>query len=206
MPNNKANLVYYIGAGASAKALPVAKCMPDRMKGLVAFLRDGCFDLQGREDDLDRICRELESLADRATPYASVDDLAWQYYIHGKTDEFLRLKSALSAFLLAEQARRTPDHRYDTFFRCLVGRDAGTRLAMPTDVRVISWNYDEQFERSFAKLIPERSCDDRRNVDKDLQVVPAVGTERALSADSTMTFSPHSNSTGAQESAISDPF
>ena len=178
MPYNKANLVYYIGAGASATALPVAKCTPDRMKGLVASLRAGCFELHGREDELDRIYWEMESLADRATPYASIDDLAREYHIQRNTHEVLRLKSALSAFLLAEQARRRPDYRYGDFFRYLVDRDAGTRLAMPTDVRVISWNYDEQFERSFAKFLPERSYEDRRNVDRDLQVVPAVGTER----------------------------
>ena len=34
MPDNKANLVYYIGAGASANALPVAKDIPCRMNRL----------------------------------------------------------------------------------------------------------------------------------------------------------------------------
>ena len=177
MPTNKVKLVYYIGAGASAKALPVAKCMPDRMERLVAFLRAGCFDLQGRDEVLDRICQEMESLADRATR-SSVDVLARRYYLQGKTDELRNLKFALSAFLLVEQARRPPDPRYGDFFAYLVDRDTRGRLAMPADIRVISWNYDEQFERSFAEFFAESSYQIRRQVDRDLQVVPSVGTER----------------------------
>ena len=43
---------------------------------------------------------------------------------------------------------------------------------MPTDIRVVSWNYDMQFEKSFAEFIPDSDLAERRNSGKMLQVVP----------------------------------
>ena len=54
---------------------------------------------------------------------------------------------------------------------------------MPADIRVISWNYDQQFERSFAEFIPESAYDARRAVDAELQVVPSVGSQREFFND-----------------------
>ena len=49
--------------------------------------------------------------------------------------------------------------------------DSGT-LAMSTDVRVISWNYDMQFENSFAELIHDPYYGEKRESGKMLQVIP----------------------------------
>ena len=45
---------------------------------------------------------------------------------------------------------------------------------MPTNVRVISWNYDHQFEKSFAEFTPESRIDERRSTGRKLQVVPPL--------------------------------
>ena len=43
---------------------------------------------------------------------------------------------------------------------------------MPADLRVVSWNYDMQFEKSFAELIPNYDLGKWRDSAKMLQIVP----------------------------------
>ena len=43
---------------------------------------------------------------------------------------------------------------------------------MPTNMRVVSWNYDMQFEKSFAEFIPDSDLSEKRNSGMMLQTVP----------------------------------
>ena len=77
-------------------------------------------------------------------------------------------------FKTTHGARRPADPRYGDFFAYMVDRDMYENLAMPADVRVITWNYDDQFEKSFADYFEHP--DHRREVGSMLQVTPATGT------------------------------
>lgn len=169
---NIVNLVYYIGAGASKKSLPLVSDMPSRMRDLAKELsnRDFKLDNANQETVLDGLCTEILELADRATP--SIDVLARRYHLQGNDLELRRLKATLSAFFVIEQSRQPPDPRYGYLFAFLADRDPEGRLAMPTDLRVVSWNYDMQFEKSFAELIPNYDLGKWRDSAKMLQIVP----------------------------------
>ena len=170
MPNS-VSLVYYIGAGASMKSLPLAKDTPSRMRDLAKKLSNGDFGLDSHHKFLlDGLCGEMKELAGRATP--SIDVLAHRYYLQGNDFELRRLKATLSGFFLLEQSRQPSDHRYVDFFAQLAGKDDIGRLLMPTDIRVVSWNYDMQFEKSFAEFIPDMNPGEKRNSAEMLQIVP----------------------------------
>ena len=179
---NEVSLVYYIGAGASAKALPVVSDTPKRMKELAVFLSEGDYDLDHRNrDSLDNLCEEMNRLACLSASCPSIDVLARRYYLQRQSKELHGLKATLSAFYVLEQSRRPADPRYGDFFAYIVDRDMLGNLAMPTDVRVITWNYDGQFEKSFADFF--EYFDQRREVGSLLQVTPATGTSTDYYSD-----------------------
>ena len=174
MPN-RVSLVYYFGAGASAKTLPVVSDTPKRMKELADDLGTGNYDLdQQNTDALRNLCNEINRLANLATSYPSIDILARRYYLQRQSEDLRLLKATLSAFFVLEQSRKPADPRYGDFLAYMVDRDTFDNLSMPSDVRVITWNYDGQFEKSFAAFF--KDIDQKRGAGTMLQVVPATGT------------------------------
>ena len=79
--------------------------------------------------------------------HASVDTFAKKLYIKESYTELNRLKIALSVFFVFEQIINKTDLRYDTFFASLLS----VPNEFPKNVRILSWNYDSQFELSFAE-------------------------------------------------------
>ena len=171
------SLVYYTGAGASNKPLPLVSKTPARMRKLAEELRTD--DYQERvgptqRGTLEQLGERLECLAERADSCPSIDVLARLHHLRREQEELRTLKTTLSAFFMLEEGRQLADPRYGHFFAYMADRDARNAVAMPTDVRVISWNYDHQFEKSFAEFIPESQDGGRRATGRRLQVVPPL--------------------------------
>ena len=165
-------LGYYIGAGASAKSLPVAKDMPCRLQELankIETYTDRGDHLNGRVEE---IVEDLRWLAESSHKLSSVDALARNLYLRVEEQQTARVKKALAAFFLLEQAQRPVDPRYRDLLSCLCQLDENGSVAMPTDVRVISWNYDMQFEKAYAEFLQP---DDYPKVATALQVLPGLG-------------------------------
>ena len=165
-------LGYYIGAGASARSLPVAKYMPCRLQELAnktAAFAECSDNLNGRVAE---IAGDLRWLADSSQERTSVDALAHNCHLRADDEQMARLKKALAVFFLLEQAQRPVDPRYRDFLSYLGQLDERRNVAMPTDVRVISWNYDMQFEKAYAEFLHP---DDYPRVAIALQIVPGLG-------------------------------
>jgi hypothetical protein len=101
-----------------------------------------------------------------------VDALAHNCHLRADDEQMARLKKALAVFFLLEQAQRPVDPRYRDFLSYLGQLNERRNVAMPTDVRVISWNYDMQFEMAYAEFLHP---DDYPKVATALQVVPGLG-------------------------------
>ena len=165
-------LGYYVGAGASAKSLPVAKDMPCRLQELANKIEthtDRSDNLNGRVEE---IAGELRWLADSSRERATVDALAYNCHLRADNGQMDRLKKALAVFFLLEQAQQPVDPRYRDFLSYLGKLDERRDVAMPTDVRVVSWNYDMQFEKAYAEFLHP---DHYPKVATALQVVPGLG-------------------------------
>ena len=165
-------LGYYIGAGASAKSLPVARDLPCRLQELAKKIEthtDHSGNLSGRAEE---IAEDLRWLADSSRERGTVDALASNCHLRADNGQLDRLKKALAVFFLLEQAQRPVDPRYRGFLSYLGQLDERHNVAMPTDVRVISWNYDIQFEKAYAEFLQP---DDYPKVATALQVIPGLG-------------------------------
>lgn len=165
-------LGYYIGAGASAKSLPVARDVPCRLQQLAKKIEthtDHSGNLNGRSEE---IAEDLSWLADSSQGLSSVDALARNFHLRGDNEHLARVKKALAVFFLLEQAQRPLDPRYRDFLSYLGQLDERRNVAMPTDVRVISWNYDMQFEKAYAEFLHPGVYP---KVATALQIIPGLG-------------------------------
>ncbi len=155
-------IAYLIGAGASANALPIIKNIPDRIQNLIGLLESRKYKLSS-EDKFDRyikfasesknhyqnkLIEDLKWLKTKSSDHASIDTFAKKLFIRGKGEELRKLKIALSVFFVFEQVVNKVDKRYDTFFASILNKNV---LSLPDNIKIISWNYDYQFELSFSE-------------------------------------------------------
>lgn len=155
------NVVYLLGAGASSGALPVVKAMPKVMQETIDDLESNLHKAEitkGYWDGNDKderkhahriLIDDLKWLHASTLHHASVDTLAKKLFLTRKTQEYRRLKAALTAFLFIRQVLNPPDPRYDAFLASILTAD----LMIPGHVKIVTWNYDFQFEKVFSSYI-----------------------------------------------------
>lgn len=155
-------VTYLFGAGASAQSLPVIIDIPDRLNHFTNFILehrigthekfDGLgisptvFDI---EEELMNECKDLET---KVRMHASIDTYAKKLRITAvnkgeNLKRYRSLKAILSGFFIYEQLSKNIDLRYDSFFASLL-KDSPN--SFPENVRVVSWNYDFQFEKAYS--------------------------------------------------------
>ena len=149
-------ITYLFGAGASCNALPIVNQIPQRLDLMVDRLTSNEFEFNSEEsheniskvDLLQDLLKDLRWLRDSCENHASVDTFAKKLYLKSNHDELSRLKFALSIFLVFEQIINQADKRYDAFFASILNDDYER---LPNNIKVISWNYDSQFEKSYSE-------------------------------------------------------
>jgi hypothetical protein len=160
-------VTYLFGAGASAKALPVVENLPKRIIELAEHWIKGenrnknlllpeneyfeDFPNRSKREFQNQMLADMEWLSQEADPskHASVDTLAKKLFLKKEkgSEDLRRLKIALSIFFILEQARIPVDVRYDAFFASILNE---TPFKFPENIRIISWNYDYQFEKAYS--------------------------------------------------------
>lgn len=85
-------LGYYVGAGASAKALPVAKDMPCRLQELANKIETYTDRNDNRNGRVEEIAGDFRWLADSSRERATVDALAYNCYLRDDKGQMDRLK------------------------------------------------------------------------------------------------------------------
>ena len=159
------NVTYLLGAGASAKSLPVVSNMKDRFRRFNSFISRN-IDIPNKEIviDLMNLClKQIEA-------HASVDTFAKKLYLQdtfkmsAKAELFI-IKHYLSLFFIAEQSAfykefksesgemiapfPVIDPRYDPFLATLLQK-SGKKVLLPENVNIVSWNYDYQLELAYT--------------------------------------------------------
>lgn len=147
--------LYILGAGASCEAVPLVKDFPERLIQFAQELQDFHIELKDKDqqrfyaESRDQFLVALDWLAKEAGRHASVDTLAKKLFLRGDLRRLKMLKAVLSSFLVVVQARREVDKRYDSFFASVLYRDGNRELQIPSNIRILSWNYDTQPEKAF---------------------------------------------------------
>lgn len=145
-----ANFTYLFGAGASANAIPVVNGLIDGLRRHREWILECQETTQSTED---AYLEALDEVIKAAENHASIDTYAKKLYLQQQSDKLNALKSVLSVYFLCEQATDSFDKRYDTFWASILNEGHN----FPENIRIVSWNYDMQFENAFqAYLDPER--------------------------------------------------
>lgn len=154
------NITYLFGAGASAECLPVVSQMAKRVIDIKNIFANNFNDQNRRVKYNDRLSplaqeliTELDQLAIICQKHSSVDTYAKMLHIK-RSDDYKNLKNILTIFFMLAQKfspeagiKLHNDRRYDNFWATILNsRTPGNNL------RILSWNYDTQFEISYANL------------------------------------------------------
>lgn len=139
-------LTYYIGAGASANALPIVSNFFN--DNFVKFIQepDVTFFSNLRREERDMISK-IDGTLRFMQNYWSVDTCAKSVYTNKNYFNFI--KSLIQNYLLAEEHINGLDNRYGLLFQSLLFFTEESRTSR-IPVNFISWNYDIQIERTLS--------------------------------------------------------
>lgn len=159
-----ARIVYLFGAGASVGCIPAVSGMIDGFTKIRSWIsqpdrKKEMFDQHGISTS--NIEQDLEWLIEISRHRASIDTVARSFFLQGNDEGLRRLKISLSAYLQIEQAENPVDKRYDLFLASIF-KDSSFYL--PNEIKVLSWNYDNQFELGFNAFL--RNKQDLHNRDR----------------------------------------
>ncbi len=159
-------ITYLFGAGASKHCLPIVNEIPERIERVISLLEKPEFQLSDRERfDIPKLdaskLKMQETLIDdlrwvvqNAKNHASIDTFAKKLFLKEQEEEFMRLKACFSVYLIIEQIINKPDKRYDGFYASILEDEI---IGFPKNLRLLSWNYDNQFEISFSEYSGSKS-------------------------------------------------
>ena len=163
-------IVYYIGAGASygkrdrtkaiIEGLPVVAEIPAQFKkfrnyiakadvpasGYVPFQRMYQRSAADIERSRTEMLSDIDEMLKGIEEHATIDSFARKLYLTGQIRSFQKLKSILCSFFVWAQLTYKPDGRYDTFLANVLEEKS---LAIPSDISILSWNYDAQIETAY---------------------------------------------------------
>lgn len=170
------NITYLLGAGASANALPVINEIGGKLESFKNIIKD--FIDEKRRNPLtnnlnpaaDDFFGEISWLIDNTKNHLTIDAFARKLFAKDSSHNDLRsLKRVLSTYFLFEQIKtnqneslrkdekgntqfkQTPDKRYDGFISTLIS-DVINNNQLAGNVKIISWNYDSQFEQAYKEF------------------------------------------------------
>jgi hypothetical protein len=167
------NIVYYLGAGASANSIPTINGIRDRVLDLAKFLTKyleknlneagfAALDngIKTNQIALELIIEELHWLYVNSEYHQTIDTLAKKLFLQ-ESNELKKLKRALITYFYFEQTMKFNfcnekindfngysnllDKRYDSLFANIIQRKNG-KLEIQNNIKIISWNYDLQIE------------------------------------------------------------
>lgn len=147
------NVTYYLGAGASAEALPIVnkikindeteiKGMADCFKDLSEELKS----LEGIEDEnipmLSQLISSLDELSEKSIEFGTIDTYA-KFLFLCDSNKLADLKISVIFFFLSEQIiKKKLDKRILIFLTTILQH----QQVFPTNIKILSWNYDFQIE------------------------------------------------------------
>jgi hypothetical protein len=159
-------ITYLFGAGASSATIPLAAKLGADIGPTAELFRSGLIALHNRGGGAypeDRrpfpkgaygkaLFEALDWLCKTALNHTSVDTIARKLWMRGDSDSMeslTRLKATLGTYLWYKQISQPSDRRYDTFLATLLRKASNGKPVLPDTVRLLTWNYDLLFERSY---------------------------------------------------------
>jgi hypothetical protein len=148
MEEEKYKITYFLGAGASAKALPTVR-PTDISPGYTNSLRQMADKLTLRISSGSpfpngaNFVEDLKWLAEKGDQHGTPDTFAKLCQIKNDYSSLLRVKTTLSLYFTIEQfLERKVDPRYLQFIIKVLDK----RKLFPDNIKILNWNYDFQLQ------------------------------------------------------------
>jgi hypothetical protein len=157
---------YLLGAGASANAIPTymrtsanEKNFTDQFSEFIYiyFVKHLDFTFPNKSQNLELVKRILQ-LRDEVVVHATIDTFAKKLFLLDKSNESDLLKCLVSLFLkylqsqiLDYKSNSILDYRYDVLFSTILEKSE-MHPKIPTNIKFISWNYDNQIENTLMNF------------------------------------------------------
>ncbi len=162
--------IYYLGAGASygkrnnageiEEGLPIVSEIPSRIEKFRDFISNAIIPselvsfhelFQTSPNDVENakqfMLYDINNLINGIKDHATIDTFARKLFLTSNIQSFNKLKNVLCAFFVWEQLEHLPDKRYDTFLANIL---EARSLELPSEISIISWNYDSQIEMAYS--------------------------------------------------------
>lgn len=181
-----ANVTYLLGAGASYNALPIVDELPKAINGVIGQLKRRKnasipfedYNEPAYQEALQIAIDDLSLLERGTIDHLSIDTFAKMLFLTNN-DNYERVKFAISIFfqlyhylkwhiiiddntppfnteLQHKRRHTTLDKRYDAFLASILQNSYDN---FPDNIRILSYNYDDQFERSYNNYIINAKTD-----------------------------------------------
>jgi hypothetical protein len=160
------NVTYLMGAGASAQCLPVVKNIPESIEKVIILLNQHILNFTvldhyntknvGYIDLLENLIDDLIWLKEASITQSTIDTYAKKLKLKFEFEKLTRLKQTLSIFFTIWQIIKPVDKRYDTFFASILNDNFSK---FPTNLNIVTWNYDFQFEITYADYLDKEYID-----------------------------------------------
>ncbi len=173
---DKSYITYYLGAGASANAIPVVGQLNQRLNDLSEFLKrfttvnEAALNtfhshIKNYQKELNQLISDIDWLINELTDteYDTIDVLAKRLYLN-EDPKLNTLKMVLLFYFYFEQVLEIPsndlskqkfskkiDPRYDNLISHISTRKNG-EIYLNEFVKILTWNYDLQIDLSIKKL------------------------------------------------------
>jgi hypothetical protein len=175
------NIVYLLGAGSSALALPPVNSMKGEIVNLETILKSYFqenfnadaftnlpFPFKENYKQLIPLVGDFRWLIDESQNHETIDTLAKKYYFLNDYTSLKRLKTTLIVYFTIRQLCQirpnpgTPyisgpihqliDPRYDSFIAAIAEK-RNLQMHLKDNVKIITWNYDIQMELSLKRYL-----------------------------------------------------
>lgn len=165
-------ITYLLGAGASQEALPLVKDIPKSLENVInqikeyrsSYISPRTYTISKtevtKEEVFDVLLQDMNWLYDQSINHASIDTFAKKLYITRRWKELDILRACLTVFFNILQRNKKADKRYDNFLASILQEDA---FQFPDNIRVLSWNYDFQFEMAYTQYSGKDSIFESQN-------------------------------------------
>jgi hypothetical protein len=167
-------VTYLIGAGASAQSIPVVNRFTSLIHDVIAQLNISadCMKTVGSNvrglsteeilQGISKLNNDLTWLVHSAQDLKSIDTFAKRLWLNDpRSNDLRRLKTCMIIIFVfynyvTIKKDRTKsidnyefiDKRYDSFFTTLLNRNDDGIISLPDNLRLVSWNYDLEVERT----------------------------------------------------------
>lgn len=158
-------VVYLLGAGASRgtrdetngilTGVPIVKEIKDELQNMTNLLASIPLNDKELEESKQMLIKGFQKLKAVCSDNATIDTYAKKLWLQGKKNEFSQVELLLTVFFILDQIIHKPDKRYDTFYANVLQREVECfeKLTLPDDIRILSWNYDNQLEMVYREYL-----------------------------------------------------